>query len=118
VSQRSDPTNSPFPLPHILQPGEVLEGHADANGSVIAVTGERLVVAEGDKAVLDVPFDELRRIQFDIEHHRDATLVIVPEHISNWPIVVTVPPSQLMQTALVLARIGEHLSHGGEQKTG
>jgi len=118
VSQSFDPTNSPFPLPHILQPGEVLEGHADANGSIIAVTEERLLVAEGDKTVLDIPFDQLRRIQFDIEHHRDATLVIVPEHISNWPVVVTVPPAQLMQTALVLARVGEHLSQGRDQETG
>ena len=118
MSETSHAMASSFPLPHILQPGEVLEGHAVANGSIIAVTGGRLVVSEGDKTVLDVPFDELRRIQFDVEHHRDATLVIVPERISNWPVVLTVPRSQLMETAMLLARVGEHLSQPREAQTG
>jgi len=105
-------------MPHILRPGEVLEGRADANGTVIAVTRERLVVAEGDGQVLDIGFDELRRIQFDIERGRPATVVIVPEHISNWPRVVSVPVQSLREAALVLARIGERLNEGDDAKTG
>jgi len=104
-------------VPHVLRPGEVVETHAVASGSVIAVTRERLIVAEGDKTVLDIPFDELRRIQFDIERNRDATLVIVPEHISNWPRVVSVHVPNLRETALVLARIGERINEVAE-KTG
>src|SRR5207249_10666954 len=99
-----------FPIPHIVQPGEVIESHANANGAVIAVTEQRLVVVEGDGAVLDVPFSEVRRVQFDIERGRDATMVIVPEHISNWPRVVTVPVPGLREAATALARIGERIN--------
>jgi hypothetical protein len=102
----------PFRLPHILQPGEAIETLAEVDGSVIALTRERLIVVEGDKTVLDIPFAELRRIQFDIERGRDATLVIVPEHISNWPRIVSVPIPNLRETALVLARIGERVNEG------
>jgi hypothetical protein len=119
VADVSDPAESrPFPLPHILRPGEVVETQAMVEGSVIVVTRERLVVAEGDKTVLDIPFRELRRIQFDIERGRDATLVIVPEHISNWPRVVSVPVRHLRETSLVLARIGERINEDDEQQAG
>jgi hypothetical protein len=47
MADTSDTANRSFPLPHVLQPGEIVEGHAEANGAVIAVTKQRLVVAEG-----------------------------------------------------------------------
>jgi hypothetical protein len=118
VSETSHPENRYFPLPHILRPGEVVEGHADADGTVIAVTRERLVVAEGDAPVLDIPFSELRRIQFDIERGRPATLVIVPEHVRNWPRVVSIPTSTLREAAFVLARVGERLNDTDEAQAG
>lgn len=117
MPETSKPAGRSFPLPHILQPGEVIETVAEANGSMIVLTRERLIVVEGDKTVLDIPFAELRRIQFDIERGRDATLVIVPEHISNWPRIVSVPIPNLRETAIVLARIGERVNEGYE-KTG
>ena len=70
-----------------------------------------------DKTVLDIRFEEVRRIQFDIERGRDATLVIVPEHINNWPRVVSVPVRHLRETSAVLARIGERINEPTE-KTG
>jgi len=118
VSDTSIPVQQPFPLPHILKPGEVVEGQAEANGAVIVVTEERLVVVEGDKSVLDIPFSELRRVQFDIERGRDATLVIVPEHIANWPRIVSVPWPNLRETSLVLARIGERINESPAEHTG
>lgn len=118
MADQSNPRDPAFPLPHILRPGEVVEGQAIANGSVIVVTPERLIVAEGDQPILDIPFGDLRRIQFDIERGRDASLVIVPEHIANWPRIVTVPISQLHETAVVLARIGERINETGAQETG
>lgn len=107
-----------FPLPHVLRPGEVIEGQAAAGGDVIVVTPERLIVAEGDRAILDIPFSELRRIQFDIERGRDATLVIVPEHIRNAPVIVSVPVGSLRDTAAVLARIGERLNDAVAEAAG
>jgi hypothetical protein len=114
----SIPQDRSFPLPHILRPGEVVEGQAEANGAVIAVTRQRLVVVEGDKTVLDIPFGEVRRIQFDIERGRDATLVIVPDHISNWPRIVSVPVPNLRQTAIVLTRIGERINESAAEQSG
>jgi hypothetical protein len=118
VSETPIPEDGPFPLPHILRPGEVVESQAVANGAVIAVTRERVVVVEGEKTVLDIPFSELRRIQFDIERGRDATIVIVPEHINNWPRVVSIPVPRLTESALVLARIGERMNEPAEEQTG
>jgi len=117
----SDPSNRqqrPFALPHILQPGEILETQADAEDAVIVVTSQRLIVAEGERLVLDVPFTELRRIQFDIERGRHATLVIVPEHIANEPRVVAVPISTLRDAAHALAVVGERLNPGRELDAG
>jgi hypothetical protein len=114
VSEASNPARDAFPLPHVLRPGEVVETQAIVEGSAIAVTKERLIVAEANKTVLDLPFDELRRIQFDIERGRDATLVIVPEHISNWPRIVSVPVAHLRETSVVLARIGERINEDAE----
>lgn len=107
-----------FPLPHVLQPGEVLETAAMAQDALIAVTSRRLIVTEGERLVLDVPFSELRRIQFDIERGRPATLVIVPEHVANEPRVVAVPNSELRDTALTLAVIGERLNSAPAEETG
>ena len=42
------------PKGHVI----AIEGQAEANGEVIAVTKQRLVVAEGDNTVLDFPFSE------------------------------------------------------------
>lgn len=106
----------PPPLLHILEPGEVLETHAIAQDSVIAVTSHRLIVAEGQRAVLDIAMSDLRRIQFDVERGRDATLVIVPDR--DEPRVVAVPSQKLKETAYVLAVIGERLYTSVEGKTG
>jgi len=116
MAKSSKPDVRSFPMPHVLRPGEVVETHAIADRSVIAVTQARLLVAEGENTVLDIPFEELRRIQFDIERDRDATLVIVPEHVTNWPRVVSVPAGSLRDTALVLARIGERLNDVVQKK--
>src|SRR5207244_7105870 len=53
VPDASDPGVRSFPVPHVLRPGEVVETHAVADESVIAVTGERLIVVEGDRTGLD-----------------------------------------------------------------
>ena len=52
MSDTSNPTGRAFPLPHILRPGEVVETQAVVEGSAILVTRERLIVVEGDKALM------------------------------------------------------------------
>lgn len=107
-----------FPTPHILQPGEVVESQAQADGFVIAVTTQRIVATDGDRTVLDLPFDALRRIQFDLERGRDATLVMVPEHVRHEPRVFSVPIPNLTETALTLALIGERINGAPNEQTG
>ena len=111
-------TDQAFPLPHILLPGEVVESQAQADGFLIAVTKQRIVVTDGDRTVLDLPFGGLRRIQFDLERGRDATLVLVPERVQNEPRVFSVPMSNLMETASTLALIGRRMNGGAEEQTG
>jgi hypothetical protein len=53
-----------------------------------------------------------------MERGRAATLVIVPEHISNWPRVLGIPIESLREAALVLARIGERLNPTDQAQTG
>jgi hypothetical protein len=110
MSQGQPTREAPPPLLHILQPGEVVQHHAVAQDVVIAVTDHRLILADHRRTILDVPFSGLRRIQFDIERGRAATLVIVPEHISDEPQVLAVPIPRLREVAGTLAVVGERLN--------
>jgi hypothetical protein len=60
--------------------------------------------------MLDVAIDNVRRIQFDIERGRPATLVVVPEHPADEPQVLAVPPEQYRAVADVLIVLGERLA--------
>ena len=119
MSDDARPDQRSFPLPHVLKPGEVLETHANAQDAVIAVTNQRLIVADDGRPVFDVPFSGVRRVQFDIERDRPASLVIVPERITDEPQVLNVPIPRLRETALALALIGERInSSPAEHETG
>ena len=78
--------------------------------ALIEVSDQRLVVATDGRDLLDVPLDEVRRIQFDIERHRPATLVIVPEHPSHEPQVLAVHHDHYEQVAEALVVVGRHLA--------
>ncbi len=82
-----------------------------ATEAQLLVTDRRVAVAQRDRVRLDVPFDRLRRIQFDIERARPATLVIVPEHPRDEPQVLAIPREHIGAAANVLAFIGELLLH-------
>jgi hypothetical protein len=104
-SQDPEPT-----LLHILQPDEELHVQARAIDAIVAGTNRRLVVTNDGLVGLDVPYQELRRIQFDIERARPATFVIVPEHPANPPEVLAIPVSEYENAARVLAVIGRHIA--------
>ncbi len=94
--------------PHLLsalQAGEALLGRAKAVDATLAASDRRLLVASDRKVELSVPFERLRRIEFDIERDRPATLVIVPDH----PQVLSIPPTEYRAVAEVLVRIGLRL---------
>jgi len=93
-----------------LEPGETVQALARAASASLLVTDRRIAVAEAERIALDVPFEALRRIQFDIERERPATLVIVPEHPSHEPQVIAVPPDRYGEVTRALAMIGERLA--------
>jgi len=109
VDQQLNDAHS-HPALNRLEPGETVQALARAADAALLVTDRRLAVADEDRLALDIPFDGLRRIQFDIERQRPATLVIVPEHPANEPQVLAVPPERFDEVTRALALIGARLS--------
>jgi len=94
---------------HVLRPDEELHIQARSMDSVVAITDRRVIVTSGARVELDIPYEQLRRVQFDIERGRPATLVIVPEWPSDRPQVLAIPPEEYERAALGIGRIGQHL---------
>jgi hypothetical protein len=97
------------PLRNALEPDEVLHLIARANDSTLAISDRRLLVASSDDVRLSVPFEGLRRVEFDIERNRPATLVIVPTEPSDPPEVLSIAAEQYQAAADVLVALGHHL---------
>jgi hypothetical protein len=107
--------------PHLLEalePGEELRVQALATDALLAVTDRRLVVAAAKRVALAVAFEDLRRIQFDIERDRPATLVIVPEMAHHEPQVLSIPPERYREASEVLVLIGQQLARPNRAGTG
>jgi hypothetical protein len=82
------------------------------DGQELTLGGDRVSVTELGRTVLDLRVTELRRIQFDIERGRPATLVIVPDRATNAPQVVVVPAEQFDAVGRLLSFIGRRLDDG------
>ena len=96
-------------LAAVLEPDEPIAAHARAEGAHVAVSDRRLIVATDDRVTLAIPFEGLRRVQFDIEKDRPATLVLVPEAFTNRPQVLAIPPEEYGAIARALAALGAGL---------
>ncbi len=96
-------------IPHLLQPGERVALAVAATNEELRVTDRRLIVTSAGHVRLDIPYERLRRIQFDIEAGRPATLVLVPHLPSDEPQVLAIPHESLHQAAELLAFVGERL---------
>jgi hypothetical protein len=108
----SEPHDDLLPeIGHVLTPGEVLDAGGRATDAVLAVTDRRLLVATGNRVALDIGYHELRRIQFDIERRRPATLVIVPDSPDHEPQVLAIPHAELRRISNALTIVGERFSH-------
>ena len=95
-----------------LQPGEQVHTVVKATSTRILVTDRRIAVAQEERVALDVEIDHIRRIQFDIERDRPATLVIVPELPSHEPQVLAIPPDTYQAVGDALAYVGRRLYQG------
>lgn len=94
---------------HLLQAGERVELSLDTTDYELRVTDRRLLLMSGGSVRLDIPYERLRRIQFDIEMDRPATLVIVPHLPTDEPHALAVPHERLHSAAELLAFVGERL---------
>jgi hypothetical protein len=99
------------PIVGSLAEGEELVATARARDAEMVVTNVRIAVAADDgRLAMDLPIEGVRRIQFDVERQRPATLVIVPDEAGREPQILAIPPEQLDATAQALAFIGKRLS--------
>jgi len=97
----------------LVEPDEAVIEQATTRGVVLLATDKRMAVVDGDRMALDLPYHRLRRIQFDIERRRPATLVIVPESPADEPQVISVQPDEYRQVADVLVAVGRNLIETG-----
>jgi hypothetical protein len=98
------------PVMRALEPDEEIHVQAQAGESVVVVTDRRLAVVSSERLALDVPIDNLRRVQFDIERDRPATLVVVPQRPLDEPQVLAVRPAEYEAVAEALVVIGRRLA--------
>ena len=89
---------------------EGVQLRAQIGDTAMIVTEDRLLVLTQERQLLDVPLEEVRRIQFDIERRRPATLVIVPEHPSHQPQVLAVHHDFYDQVAGALVLVGRRIA--------
>ena len=94
----------------VLEPDEEVRIHAWATEAILAVTSKRLVVADTRRVCLAIPFEGVRRLEFNIEQTRFAMLVIVPESARDHPQVLTFRPTDYAALADVLVAIGTALA--------
>jgi len=101
------------PVLRRLEPGETIMVEAFAREATIVVTDRRVAVAADGRVAMDLPIVDLRRIQFDVERRRPATLVLVPDQAAREPQVLAIPPDQIGAVAQALAVIGNRLAAAG-----
>jgi hypothetical protein len=112
-----DPLKEPA-IVRLLQPGEELAHATTAGEAMLAVTSRRIAIVENDRTALDIAIESVRRIQFEIEKTRPATLVIVPEEPHFAPQVLSVRPEEYQPVADALVTIGQRLAQFGPARFG
>jgi hypothetical protein len=113
--QSPDHAESPH-LMRALETDEAVAIRARALDAVIAVTDRRMLIATDTRLAMDIPFPRLRRIQFDIERDRPATLVVVPEFPDVEPQVLSIPTEEYRAVADALVEIGLRLDHSSTDR--
>ena len=101
-----------------IRRGERVLAQARADDAHLVVTERRIAVASDHGTLLDVELSGLRRIQFDIERDRPATLVVVPHEPRHAPQVLSVPPEEYGRAAELLVLVGRLLVGAGQERAG
>jgi len=95
----------PFPLPE----DERLQVAARTEPAVLAITDRRMLVGTEHRVAMDLPVEALRRVQFDVERGRPATLVLVPHDQHHEPQVLAVPYEELEAVTRAMCLVGSRL---------
>jgi hypothetical protein len=98
----------------LLDRDEQVHHTTTVGGALLAVTSHRIAIIDGKRTVLDLPIEGVRRIEFDVEKTRPATLVIVPEDARYAAEVVSVRPEEYKAVADALATIGLGFAEGDD----
>jgi hypothetical protein len=93
-----------------LEPAERVQHQAEAGEAMLVLTDFRLLLVNDDGIRLSTSFDGLRRIQFDLERDRPATLVIVPHSRLEAPQVIEVELEAFDAIARALMLLGLAIS--------
>jgi hypothetical protein len=104
-----DELGESHPALRALPEGEQVRAFIPATTTTIVITDHRIAVTDEERLALDVEISAVRRIQFDIERERPATLVIVPEQPEHVPQVLAIPPEHFPAVGEALAFIGQQL---------
>ncbi len=96
-------------LPFPLHEDERLQVAARTKPAVVALTERRMVIGDEYRVAMDLPIEALRRIQFDVERGRPATLVLVPYSPHHEPQVLAVPHEELDAVSRAVALVGARL---------
>jgi hypothetical protein len=100
----------------VLEPDEEVHTEAWATEALLAVTSHRVVVADTRRVNLAIPFAGVRRIQFDLERARPATLVIVPEPADEHPQVLAFSEEHYRAVADALVTLGLALAESSRSE--
>ena len=112
----NDATEFDQMVSEVLEPGEAIRLRARANDAVLALTDRRIVVAAPSRVALSIPVEGLRRVQFDIERSRPATLVLVPEDASYEAQVLSIAPAEYRAASEAMIAMGHALADLSQPK--
>ena len=101
------------PALRVLESDETLHAIAPAVNADVVVTDRRIAVMSGKRVALNISYEGLRRVQFDIERQRPATLVLVPDEATAEPQVLAIPVGGYAVVSQALAVVGTKLHELG-----
>ncbi len=78
--------------------------------SVVVVADRRVVLIESTRVVMALPFEAIRRAEFNVEADRPATLTIVPDNPTHPPQILRVEEPDDRDAAAAVAELGTHLN--------
>ena len=100
---------APDEILQLLDPDEPIALSLETHDAKLRVTDRRLIVTSEDRVRLAIIYEDLRRIEFDLEYARPAVLVVVPQRVSDPPQILAIERPELHCAAEILAFVGQRL---------